>query len=115
MSDYTDRVAAVTGAGSGNGKAIAETLLEEGARVALIDIAPDSLEEIVSKYPAAFAVTADVANAESVREAAERIEQEAGHSTSWSTMPALFGAPISNSSRWRSGTRSSRSTRPARS
>lgn len=78
MSDYTGQIAAVTGAGSGNGKAIAETLPEEGARVALIDIAPDSLEEITERYPEAFAVTADVADAASVRAALQQIEAEAG-------------------------------------
>jgi len=78
MSDYTGQIAAVTGAGSGNGKAIAETLLEEGARVALIDIAPDSLAEVTAKYPESFAVTADVADSDSVRAAVARIREEAG-------------------------------------
>jgi NAD(P)-dependent dehydrogenase (short-subunit alcohol dehydrogenase family) len=78
MSDYTGQFAAVTGAGSGNGRTIAETLLEEGARVALIDIAPDSLEDITAKYPESFAVTADVAEVDSVRAAVARIEAEMG-------------------------------------
>lgn len=78
MSDHTGRFAAVTGAGSGNGKAIAETLLEEGASVALLDIAPDSLTEITEKYPAAIAVEADVADPASVRNAAAQIQDKFG-------------------------------------
>ena len=78
MSAHTGKFAAVTGAGSGNGKAIAETLLEEGAAVALLDIAPDSLNEITDKYPEAYAVEADVADAASVRSAAAQIQEKFG-------------------------------------
>jgi NAD(P)-dependent dehydrogenase (short-subunit alcohol dehydrogenase family) len=78
MSSHEGRFAAVTGAGSGNGKAIAETLLSEGAKVAVLDIAPDSLKELGSEYPAAFPVTVDVADPGSVREAIGAIEQEFG-------------------------------------
>lgn len=78
MSDYTGRFAAVTGAGSGNGQAIAETLLEEGATVALLDIAPDSLTTITDRFPRAIPVEADVADAESVAAAARTIGAELG-------------------------------------
>ena len=69
--------AAVTGAGSGNGKAIAETLLAEGARVALLDIDQESLKDTTSRF--AFAVPVDVADADSVHDAIGAIEQEFGH------------------------------------
>jgi NAD(P)-dependent dehydrogenase (short-subunit alcohol dehydrogenase family) len=78
MSNHSGRVAAVTGAGSGNGRAIAETLLEEGASVAVLDIVPDSLAELTDKYAEAFAVTANVADEESVRAAVEQIEAKFG-------------------------------------
>jgi NAD(P)-dependent dehydrogenase (short-subunit alcohol dehydrogenase family) len=78
MSDHTGRFAAVTGAGSGNGKGIAETLLEEGASLALLDIAPDSLTEITEKYPEAIAIEADVADRASVRNAAAQIQEKFG-------------------------------------
>jgi NAD(P)-dependent dehydrogenase (short-subunit alcohol dehydrogenase family) len=78
MSIHLGRFAAVTGAGSGNGKSIAETLLEEGASVALLDIVPDTLTELTDKYPRAIAVDADVASAESVRAAAETIRKSFG-------------------------------------
>lgn len=78
MLSHEGRFAAVTGAGSGNGKAIAETLLAEGARVAVLDIAPDSLKELTSEHAGAFPVTVDVANQGSVRDAIGAIEQEFG-------------------------------------
>jgi NAD(P)-dependent dehydrogenase (short-subunit alcohol dehydrogenase family) len=79
MQSYEGFVAAVTGAGSGNGKAIAETLLAEGAAVALLDIAPDSLQDTMSRFDKAFAVQVDVADAESVTTAIATIADEFDH------------------------------------
>jgi NAD(P)-dependent dehydrogenase (short-subunit alcohol dehydrogenase family) len=73
MQSYEGLVAAVTGAGSGNGKAIAETLLAEGAAVALLDIAPDSLQNTMSRFDKAFAVQVDVADADAVTAAVAEI------------------------------------------
>jgi NAD(P)-dependent dehydrogenase (short-subunit alcohol dehydrogenase family) len=78
MQSHAGRFAAVTGAGSGNGKAIAETLLAEGASVAILDIAPESLADITARFPAAFAVKVDVADQESVRNAMRDVEQQFG-------------------------------------
>ncbi len=79
MQSYEGFVAAVTGAGSGNGKAIAETLLAEGAAVALLDIAPDSMQDTMSRYDKAFAVQVDVADAESVTTATAAITDQFDH------------------------------------
>jgi NAD(P)-dependent dehydrogenase (short-subunit alcohol dehydrogenase family) len=79
MQTHEGRFAAVTGAGSGNGKAIAETLLAEGARVAVLDIAPESLSDLTSRFPEAVAVKVDVSDQESVRDAIAAMEQEFGH------------------------------------
>jgi len=78
MQSYEGLVAAVTGAGSGNGKAIAETLLAEGAAVALLDIKPDSLQDTVSRFDRAVAVQADVADADSVNAAVATIADKFG-------------------------------------
>jgi NAD(P)-dependent dehydrogenase (short-subunit alcohol dehydrogenase family) len=75
---HAGRFAAVTGAGSGNGKAIAETLLNEGASVAVLDIAPESLTDLTARFPRAFAVQVDVADSDSVRDAMRDVEQEFG-------------------------------------
>jgi len=47
------KTAIVTGAGQGLGRAIALRLAEEGARVALIDIAGDAVEDVASRIRAA--------------------------------------------------------------
>ncbi len=65
------RVAFVTGAGGGIGKAIADKLAEEGANIVLSDIAEDRLKEAVETYArdiASYAVC-DVTKSESIAEA----------------------------------------------
>ncbi len=65
------RVAIVTGAGSGIGRAVALALLEEGYAVTLAGRRVDALEETAGKasaaVPNALVVQADVTDAESVR------------------------------------------------
>lgn len=65
------RVALVTGAGGGIGKAIADKLALEGANIVLTDIAEDSLNEGIKTYArdVAIAVTCDVTKSESIAEA----------------------------------------------
>ncbi|WP_405379996.1 bifunctional aldolase/short-chain dehydrogenase [Maribacter sp. LLG6340-A2] len=65
------RVAFITGAGGGIGKAIADKLAEEGANVVLSDIAEDRLQEAVGTYArdvASYAVC-DVTKSESIAQA----------------------------------------------
>ncbi|MFY0606510.1 MAG: bifunctional aldolase/short-chain dehydrogenase [Cyclobacteriaceae bacterium] len=62
------KVALVTGAGGGIGKAIADKLAAEGANVVLTDIAEDRLKEAVATYPgdtASYAVC-DVTSSDSI-------------------------------------------------
>lgn len=74
------KVALVTGAGGGIGKAIADKLAEEGANVVLTDIAEDRLKEGVETYArdtASYAVC-DVTKSESIAEAYKKACLEFG-------------------------------------
>jgi NAD(P)-dependent dehydrogenase (short-subunit alcohol dehydrogenase family) len=65
------RVAVVTGAGRGIGKAIADTLAANGARVAALDLeAPD--------HPGILGIACDVSDESAVNAAFDRVEAELG-------------------------------------
>jgi 3-oxoacyl-[acyl-carrier protein] reductase len=70
-----DRIAVVTGAANGIGRAVAERLAEEGARVVAGDIEAAALEKCVGKIQArggtAVAVVGDVTEAEGARRLVE--------------------------------------------
>jgi len=69
-TDLSDRTALVTGAGRGNGRAIADALAEHGADVAVNDLDADPAErtagEINESGGEAVAVSADVSDAKAV-------------------------------------------------
>jgi len=75
MSSINGASAIVTGAGSGNGKAIAVRLLNGGARVALLDVDGASVEKLAAQHEGAIAVKADVTSEMSIEEAIESVTE----------------------------------------
>lgn len=76
MARFDGRFAAVTGAASGNGRAIAEKLLADGATVAALDLNTAALDEAFGGNPNVLPVECDVADADSARDAMAAIEAE---------------------------------------
>lgn len=67
------RIAAVTGAASGNGRAIAEKLLADGATLAAIDLNAEALANVFGDRPDVLQVEANVADEQSVAEGVAKI------------------------------------------
>jgi 3-oxoacyl-[acyl-carrier protein] reductase len=77
-----DRVAIVTGAARGIGKAIATTFLREGAKVAIIDSDKERLEilkrEIEKEYKEAFTIPCDITKSSDVKEMVDQVHRKYG-------------------------------------
>ncbi len=83
LFDLTDRVALVTGAGSGIGQRIAVGLAQCGADVACLDRREDdglqdTLSQIAESGRKAIAIQADVTSKSMLQDAVARVEQELG-------------------------------------
>ncbi len=76
------RVAVVTGAASGMGRATAWLLADEGAKVAALDVERDGLNEtvdaIVGAGGSALAAVCDMADVEAIEQAVARVQAELG-------------------------------------
>lgn len=73
------KVALITGAAGGIGAAVAELLVAEGCRVALIDLAEGPLKELADRLgPAALAVPCDISDETEVTACYRRIEARLG-------------------------------------
>ena len=83
MAHFDNRVALITGGGSGIGQASAVTFAERGADVVILDINADGADETVQKVNAlgrrAKAIEVDVADVKAVHEAVEEAEAHFGH------------------------------------
>ncbi len=79
---YENRVAIVTGAGSGIGRAAGLQLAQEGAKIAAIDINAEHVEKVVAEINAAggtaLALACDISNEEQVQAAVARTVSELG-------------------------------------
>lgn len=79
---FNNRVAFITGGSRGIGKGIAETFAEEGAKIAIIDINEEALNEVQSEFKEKgydiLAIQANVVNAEEVEAAMEQVVSEFG-------------------------------------
>ncbi|MEZ4665525.1 MAG: SDR family NAD(P)-dependent oxidoreductase [Thermomicrobiales bacterium] len=73
-----NRVAVVTGAGSGIGRAIAAALAADGAVVVATDIDADLARDTAREIDSAHALRLDVTSSESAREVAHQVEREIG-------------------------------------
>lgn len=76
MQDFEGRVAVVTGAASGIGRAMADRFAAEGMKVVLADVEKDALDAAVTEMRRAehdvLGVVCDVSKADAVRELADR-------------------------------------------
>src|SRR4051812_31865632 len=76
MKDFNSKVAVITGAASGIGRALAERCAREGMKVVLADVEPGALAEVEAGLRAgggtALAVRADVSQAKHVEDLAQK-------------------------------------------
>ena len=94
-----DKIAIVTGGAHGIGHAIARRYVAEGARVTIADVDAEAGAAAARALGQAQFVHTDVGDAQAAEHVVAETCRAFGGSTSWSTMPASFTAPIS--SRWR--------------
>lgn len=79
MSRLDDKVAVVTGAAQGIGRAIAVRLAADGARVVVADLNGEGAQAVAAGLGGgAFAVTCDIADPEQVAALMQQVEEQAG-------------------------------------
>jgi glucose 1-dehydrogenase len=87
MAILDGKVAVVTGAATGIGKAIAQTMAREGASVVIDYVGPQAPDDVVQSITStggkAMAVAADVSHPEQVQALIEKTVSEFGHLDIW--------------------------------
>ena len=79
MNRLKDKVALITGAGSGFGAGIAKKFVEEGARVGIVDINDQAAKEVAQKLgDCALAITADIREKFEIERARDQLNQWSG-------------------------------------
>jgi 2-keto-3-deoxy-L-fuconate dehydrogenase len=82
MFSITNKIAIITGAGSGIGKATAKLFAKQGAAVYILDFdeasAQEAVKEIIAEGGTCFAVKADVSNQEDVKTIIDKIAATTG-------------------------------------
>jgi len=83
MDKLKDKVILITGAGKGSGRILAQALAEQGAVLALNDISPVNVEEVVDQILAkggrAQAYIDDVAKKVAAQNIVNQVEEDFGH------------------------------------
>lgn len=77
--ELSGRVAVITGAATGIGQAIAETFVQLGAAVALIDLSRSIVDVAAGFGEAHFGCVADISDYRAVQEASEDVSNRLGH------------------------------------
>ena len=78
MGRLNDKIAIVTGAGQGIGKAIAGKLAAEGATVVVTDLDEANAKETATAWPGAVAIRTDVTDRQGVQAMVNRVVQQFG-------------------------------------
>ncbi|MBV8662141.1 MAG: SDR family NAD(P)-dependent oxidoreductase, partial [Hyphomicrobiales bacterium] len=79
MTDrFTNRVAAVTGAAGALGRAVAQNLAKEGAKLALFDRDPEGLAITAALCPGAITIAGDAASSDDVARGAKAAKDTFG-------------------------------------
>lgn len=79
MFDLSGQVAVVTGAGQGNGAAIARGLAQAGATLGLCDVKAGTVKKLAAELtPQGYAAQCDVADAAAVADFAQNVSQRLG-------------------------------------
>ena len=98
MRGLKGKVAAVTGAGSGIGQAVAKRLAEEGCKVAILEwkeaAAADTLKQIRDKGGEAIVAVADVGNEDQVKAAFDKVKAAYGRLDILVSNAGVFSAEI---------------------